>query len=81
MTLIAPPPKPQRTSDMLASLITQADGEGEISIQEILKLLGPRAFGLAVYLFSWDSRNTSRRGHPLLALLVLLPYATGLLFV
>jgi len=32
------------------------------------------AFGLAIYLFSWDSRNTTRRGHPLLGLLVLLPY-------
>jgi hypothetical membrane protein len=36
------------------------------------------AFGLAVYLFSWDSRNTSRRGHPLLALLILLPYVIGI---
>ena len=40
---------------------------------------GVLAFGLAVYLFSWDSRNTARRGHPLLALLVLLPYVIGLL--
>ncbi len=36
---------------------------------------GVLAFGLAVLLFSWDSRNTTRRGHPLLALLALLPYA------
>jgi ABC-2 type transport system permease protein len=40
---------------------------------------GAVAFGLAVYLFSWDSRNTARRGHPLLALLVLLPYVIGIL--
>jgi ABC-2 type transport system permease protein len=39
---------------------------------------GALAFGLAVYLFSWDSRNTERRGHPLLALLVLLPYLIGI---
>jgi ABC-2 type transport system permease protein len=39
---------------------------------------GLLAFGLAVYLFSWDSRNTTRRGNPLLALLVLLPYAVGI---
>ncbi len=39
---------------------------------------GILAFGLAVYLFSWDSRNTIRRGHPLLALLVLLPYIIGI---
>jgi ABC-2 type transport system permease protein len=40
---------------------------------------GVLAFGLAVYLFSWDSRNTARRGHPLLALLVLLPFVIGIL--
>jgi len=39
---------------------------------------GILAFSLAVYLFSWDSRNTARRGHPLLALLVLLPYIAGI---
>jgi ABC-2 type transport system permease protein len=32
---------------------------------------------LAIYLFNWDSRNQSRRGHPLLALLALLPYILG----
>ena len=36
------------------------------------------AFGLAVYLFNWDSRNSARRGHPLLALLVLVPYVLGI---
>lgn len=44
----------------------------------MLLLSGIMAFGLAVYLFSWDSRNTSRRGNPLLALLVLLPYIVGI---
>jgi len=39
---------------------------------------GALAFGLAVYLFSWDSRNTARRGHPLLALLFLLPFVIGI---
>ena len=39
---------------------------------------GILAFGLALYLFSWDSRNTARRGNPLLALLVLLPYVLGI---
>lgn len=43
----------------------------------ILFASGILAFGLAVYLFSWDTRNTARRGHPLLALLVLLPYIIG----
>lgn len=44
-----------------------------------LAACGALAFGLAVYLFSWDSRNTDRRGHPLLALIVLLPYVIGML--
>lgn len=44
----------------------------------MLFVSGVLAFGLAVYLFSWDSRNTTRRGHPLLALLVLLPYVVGI---
>lgn len=37
------------------------------------------AFALAIYLFNWDSRNSARRGHPLMALLVLIPYVVGLL--
>lgn len=36
------------------------------------------ASGLSIYLFNWDSRNTARRGHPLMALLVLAPYLFGL---
>ncbi len=40
---------------------------------------GVLAFVLAVYLFSWDSRNTERRGHPLLALLCLLPFVVVML--
>ncbi len=44
----------------------------------VLLASGILAFGLAVYLFSWDSRNTTRRGHPLLALLVLLPFIVGI---
>ncbi len=35
------------------------------------------AFALALFLFSWDSKNTARR-NPLLALLVLLPYILGM---
>jgi ABC-2 type transport system permease protein len=45
----------------------------------LLLISGVLAFGLAIYLFSWDSRNTNRRGHPALALFALLPYAIGLL--
>ena len=44
----------------------------------VLFISGLLAFALAVYLFSWDSRNTARRGHAALALLVLLPYVAGI---
>jgi ABC-2 type transport system permease protein len=40
---------------------------------------GLLAFGLAIYLFNWDSRNSARRGHPLLALLAIVPYLAGIL--
>ena len=43
-----------------------------------LVLSGILAFGLASYLFSWDSRNSARRGHPALALLAFLPYIIGI---
>jgi ABC-2 type transport system permease protein len=45
----------------------------------ILFVAGLLAFGLALLLFSWDSRNTDRRGHPMLAVLVLAPFAIGVL--
>ena len=45
----------------------------------ILLTSGIIAFALAIYLFSWDSKNTTRRGHPALAALVLLPYIIGIL--
>jgi ABC-2 type transport system permease protein len=50
-------------------------------VMSVLVLLasGVLAYGLAIYLFNWDSRNTARRGHPLLALLVLVPYLLGIL--
>ena len=43
----------------------------------ILLIGGILSFGLANYLFCWDSQNKTRRGHPALALLALLPYALG----
>jgi ABC-2 type transport system permease protein len=44
----------------------------------VLLASGVLAFGLAIYLFSWDSRNTSRRGHPALALVALVPYLAAM---
>ena len=47
----------------------------------ILLTGGLFAFGLANFLFCWDSSNKTRRGHPALALLALLPYAIGIIFL
>lgn len=47
----------------------------------ILALGGLITFGLAQYLFSWDSHNSTRRGHLLLALLALVPYLAGMFFL
>lgn len=44
----------------------------------ILAASGILAFGLAIYLFNWDSRNAARRGHPALALLAAVPYVVGM---
>jgi len=38
---------------------------------------GVLGFALGIFLFSWDSHNARRRGHPLMGLLVLLPYVIG----
>jgi hypothetical protein len=32
---------------------------------------------LAVYLFNWDSHNSTRKSNPLLALLAAVPYVAG----
>lgn len=39
------------------------------------------SFALASYLFSWDSQNSTRRGHPLLAILAMVPYFAGILLI
>ena len=43
-----------------------------------LFISGIFSYGLAIYMFSWDSRNEGRRGHPLMALLVLVPFVVGI---
>lgn len=43
----------------------------------ILLAGGALAFGLAILLFNWDNRNETRRLHPALAALALVPYAVG----
>lgn len=46
----------------------------------ILFAAGVLAFALSLYLFSWDSKNTSQR-NPLLALLVLVPFILGVILL
>jgi ABC-2 type transport system permease protein len=43
----------------------------------VLLASGAIAFGLAVYLFNWDSKNQTRRGHPLMAIIAWLPYVVA----
>ncbi len=43
----------------------------------LLLASGVLAFVLGIYLFSWDSRNATRRGHPALALLAIVPLVVG----
>jgi len=44
----------------------------------VLFLSGVIAFGLAIFMFNWDSHNTNQRGHPILAALALLPFVVGI---
>jgi ABC-2 type transport system permease protein len=47
----------------------------------ILLAGGTLSFGLANYLFCWDSQTKTRRGHPALALLALLPNVIGVVLL
>lgn len=47
----------------------------------ILLASGIIAFVLAIYLFTWDSKNKTRRHNPYLALLTLLPFVLGAIFL
>jgi len=46
----------------------------------VLLTSGIMALVLSIYLFNWDSNNDTRRGSPLLGLLVLLPYVAAILY-
>ena len=47
----------------------------------ILFIGGIISFSLAIFLFNWDSRNNTRRGHPALAFLAIVPYIVGAIFL
>ena len=59
----------------------QAVTSAAVSSIVVLVLGGALSLGLAVYLFSWDSRNTTRRGHPLLGFVAIIPYIASAVFV
>ena len=41
---------------------------------------GVISFGLAIFLFNWDSKNNTRKGHPAFAFLAIVPYIVGAIF-
>ncbi len=45
----------------------------------ILFVGGLLAFGLAILLFNWDPHNKTSKGHPMMAILAILPYLVGVL--
>jgi ABC-2 type transport system permease protein len=58
----------------------QSDGMHPWLSLAILLAGGLLTLGASVYLFSWDSKNATRRAHPALAALAWLPYVAGLLW-
>jgi len=63
--------------------LAYTSGENGNPIWTLVILLtgGLLAFGLAIDLFKWDRHNTAKRRHPSLALLALLPYILGAVFL
>jgi hypothetical protein len=47
----------------------------------ILLASGIIAYGMAIYLFNWDSKNRRAGRNPMLGLLAMLPYVLGALFL
>jgi len=47
----------------------------------ILLISGVIAFGMAIYLFNWDSKNKRSGRNPMLALITLVPYVLGAIFL
>jgi ABC-2 type transport system permease protein len=57
----------------------QTDGMHPWLSLAVLVAAGLLALGMSVLLFSWDSKNATRRRHPALAILAWLPYVVGML--
>jgi ABC-2 type transport system permease protein len=68
-------------SHAMQAYIGFAYGQGTVIAPWLSALVllssGLLAFGLATYLFNWDSQNDAQRGHRLMALLVLAPYVAA----
>ncbi|MFC2069568.1 ABC transporter permease [Chloroflexota bacterium] len=47
----------------------------------ILLSVGILAFVFSNYLFSWDSKNSTQRGHPAMAIIALVPFILGAIFL
>ena len=47
----------------------------------ILLAGGILSFGLGIFLFNWDPHNKTSKGHPLMAILAILPYVVGIFLV
>ena len=47
----------------------------------ILIISGILSFGLAIYLFNWDSQNKTRRAHPAFAFITIIPLIIGAIFL
>lgn len=64
--------------DLAFNMSVDLPVEGSLAILVSSSIL---SFGLAGYLFNWDRQNQTRRGHPIWALLALLPYVLGMVLM
>jgi len=71
------------TSHAMQAFLGYAYGQETLTspLGSVLVLAGSGmlAFGLAITLFNWDSKNDAQRGHPLMALLALAPYVIAMI--
>jgi ABC-2 type transport system permease protein len=66
--------------DAFSGLAMEAGGSQPWLSLVILAAGGLLALGMSVLLFSWDSKNATRRAHPALAVVAWVPYLAGLVW-
>jgi len=59
----------------------QSIGYNPIWSLVILIVGGLLSFGLAIYLFDWDSQNKTRKGHPAFAFIAIIPLIIGAILI